>query len=104
MGQGIRSKHNGIEIYINFKGKRHSRFLNKPWNKTNCAEARGIRRRLLDDLRDGKITGDNPTFRDLAQEYLDSIRRRGLSPTVIRKSPRTINIKRLPADELITST
>ena len=97
--RGIRQHSGGIEIRYSYKGRRYSEWLNKPWNSTNCAEAGRIRRRRIDDLRSGvtasHLRGDNPLFQDVAQEYLDYLKKHA-SPEHVANVRRDINNIWLP--------
>ena len=77
--RGLRQKHGGIEIRYYINGTRKTRFLNKPWNRTNCTEAARLRRQLIADAKeidDDHLRKDNPLFFDVAQDYMDAIRKR----------------------------
>jgi len=78
---GLRPKNGGIEIRAQVNGKRKSWFLSKPWNPTNCREASRLRSAYLSEIAQGSdhLRGDNPPFIEVAQDYLDYIRKMGLS-------------------------
>ncbi len=95
---GIRPKAGGIEIRFSYKGRKYSYFFNKPWNPTNCAEASRIKRQKLDELRTNTanhLRGENPLFQDVAQDWLDSLRKR-CSPEYVAAVKRDINNIWLP--------
>lgn len=97
--RGMRAKHNGIELRASVRGKRHTKFINKPWNKTNCATAARIRREWVAELQNGinsHLRDDNPIFRDVAQDYLESIRKRGLSKEHVSHCKNDLNKIWLP--------
>lgn len=76
--RGIRAKGNGIEVYGSVGGRRFSRYIPKAYNPTNLRYARGVRERLIDELKGGgsHLRGENPLFAVVAQDYLDAIRKR----------------------------
>ena len=78
--KGVRPKNGGIEIRFTYQKIPYSFFLNKPYNRTNQAEACRIKRQKLEELRAGQthdhIRADNPLLQEVAQDYMDSIRTR----------------------------
>lgn len=79
---GIERHGRRIRIRFQHNGVRYQRYLDKPWNKRNCAEAARRRALYLARLRAGlpldsdehAATPDNPTFYELAGLYLRSHR------------------------------
>jgi integrase len=78
--RGLRPKNGGIEIRFGRKGKMYSSILNKPYNRTNCAEAARLRKQLIESVDSAAaadhLRPDNPTFQEVAQEFLDATRAR----------------------------
>lgn len=78
--RGIEQHGNGIRITVQHQGKRHRRFLDKPWSvKRNRAEAQRVRDDLKYRLRNNLPPVDqedhaNPTFFNMCETYLKSLR------------------------------
>ena len=97
--RGLRQKHGGIEIRYSVKGQARTQFLNKPWNRTNCAEASRIRRQLITeakDLDDDHLRKENPLFDQVAQDYITSLAKRG-TDSHVRRVANDINNHWLPS-------
>jgi integrase len=98
--RGLRQKHGGIEIRYSIKGKAQTRFYNKPWNRTNCAEASRLRRQLIteakDLVEDDHLLRENPLFDQVAQDYITSLAKR-CSASHVRRTANDINSHWLPA-------
>ena len=90
---GIRPKDGGIQIRAQVGGKRYTWFLQKNWNPTNCREASRLRSVYIADIKagGGHLRGDNPPFINVAQDYLNALRKTGYSRKHINNVKNDIN-------------
>jgi len=102
--KGLRPKNGGIEIRADYNKVQYSWFLNKPWNRTNCAEASRVRRQKIEELKQTSssdhLRRENPLFQTVAQDYLNAIKVR-CTQSYINLARRDINNIWLPELGLI---